>query len=329
MNKFAIIGYGYWGPKVHRSLNNLGYETKYICDLKKINLPKIYNTKFTKNIDDLFLDKEIKYIVVATPPNNHYEITKLAIIHKKNVFVEKPITNSLKEFNYLESLATKNNVIIFENLVFLHSEPFIFLKKYISKKEKDVIYVESQRCNLGKIYYNNDVIDDLFHHDMSILFFLLNKSVSRCYCKLIKPKSNLPNSIAEIILEFNKNLYFKIHLSWYSPIKIRDFKIHLTNEMLHINDVDPDNKIKIYKRSITSDVRKINYRLGDMIVPVLKEKMSPLEKSLKTFTDISNKKNSKKIKENLKYYNSISKKILKIKQYLRKSSKLDKFIDVD
>tara|TARA_Y200000002_G_C22358783_1_gene528155 strand:- start:171 stop:470 length:300 start_codon:yes stop_codon:yes gene_type:complete len=99
--------------------------------------------------------------------------------------------------------------------------------------------------------------------------------------------------------------------------------------MLHINDVDPDNKIKIYKRSITSDVRKINYRLGDMIIPVLKEKMSPLEKSLKTFTNISNKKNSKKIKKNLKYYNSISKKILKIKQYLRKSSKLDKFIDVN
>ena len=39
--KVAIIGYGYWGPKLTRNFNNSNnFEIKYIVDISRINLNK-------------------------------------------------------------------------------------------------------------------------------------------------------------------------------------------------------------------------------------------------------------------------------------------------
>ena len=63
---------------------------------KGLSLAALYDVKKVyTNLDDLMNDKEVDFIYVASPNNLHYEQTKMALEHGKNVICEKPFTTTL------------------------------------------------------------------------------------------------------------------------------------------------------------------------------------------------------------------------------------------
>ncbi|WP_291868581.1 Gfo/Idh/MocA family oxidoreductase [Maribacter sp.] len=65
---------------------------------------------------ELFEDKEVQVIYIATPHNNHAELSIKAMNHGKHVLCEKPIGVNAKEVTAMVAASKKNGVFLMEGL---------------------------------------------------------------------------------------------------------------------------------------------------------------------------------------------------------------------
>ena len=121
-------------------------------------------------------------------------------------------------------------------------------------------------------------------------------------------------------LEFGNSLFCTINLSWYSPIKIRKIFVHTNSEMIEFDDIESDRKIKIYKRKIVKKSKHINYRSGQIIIPDINIKNSPLENSIITFFKLI------KMESKNSAHLEVSENVLRIKSNIRKSLLENRFV---
>src|SRR6266581_256559 len=143
--RFAIIGWGYWGPKIARNLNALPHAS-------------------------VSMVADVDAVIIATPVRTHYQLAKEALLHGKHVLVEKPLTTCVAEAEELIALADQQQRVLTVGHTFLYSPAVNELRKMIQSGDLGKIYcVEAERVNLG--LYRNDinVIWDLAPHDISIL----------------------------------------------------------------------------------------------------------------------------------------------------------------
>src|SRR4030095_4605527 len=93
----AIVGCGKWGINHVRTAYKLfGNKLKYCCDedpKNEGNVKKIsQDIQFTTDIDPILKYESINAVIVATPAETHFDITRDLMNAGKNVLVEKPIT---------------------------------------------------------------------------------------------------------------------------------------------------------------------------------------------------------------------------------------------
>ncbi|TIB83631.1 NAD(P)-binding protein, partial [Wallemia mellicola] len=62
--------------------------------------------------EDILNDSSVQLVVITTSNTSHYDLTKEALKHGKNVVIEKPITPSSEQALELADLATKNDLIL-------------------------------------------------------------------------------------------------------------------------------------------------------------------------------------------------------------------------
>lgn len=55
---------------------------------------KLPGTTYTTDINDIYDDPAIQLVVVTTPNHLHFETAKDALLHGKNVLLEKPFTET-------------------------------------------------------------------------------------------------------------------------------------------------------------------------------------------------------------------------------------------
>ena len=58
---------------------------------------RIPGVQYTTNLDDIYQDPEIQLVVLALPPEVHFQYAKDVLNHGKNVLVEKPFTQTVAE----------------------------------------------------------------------------------------------------------------------------------------------------------------------------------------------------------------------------------------
>ena len=107
-NQIGIIGVGYWGTNIVNVLQKIG--VKNICCYDKItnNLKEI-KKKFPKvkieNNYNKFLNLKHDGIIIAVDTNSHFQIAKDCLNKGFNIFVEKPVTNSIKKLKYFDQIS--------------------------------------------------------------------------------------------------------------------------------------------------------------------------------------------------------------------------------
>jgi predicted dehydrogenase len=78
---------------------------------------------------------------------------------------------------------------------------------------------------------------------------------------------------AYIIAHFNDNLIAHFNINWLSPVKVRTVLIGGEKKMLAWNDLETDEKIKIYDKGVKVKSKEgvykllVEYRTGDMWSP--------------------------------------------------------------
>src|SRR3954462_81623 len=107
--KVAVIGAGYWGPNLIRNFLALDeVEAVVACDRDENRLAKMRKSFYgieTATDNGSVIDRsDVDIIVIATPVSTHHEIAKRALTAGKHVFIEKPMTSSVKEAEDLINL---------------------------------------------------------------------------------------------------------------------------------------------------------------------------------------------------------------------------------
>ena len=114
--RVGVIGYGYWGPNLVRTFNELSSsELVVIADRKEDQLErarsKYPNVALIKDYEELF-NMGLDAVVISTPPNTHFKIAKNCLSHNLHVLVEKPMTLNSQDAEDLIELANVNGLTL-------------------------------------------------------------------------------------------------------------------------------------------------------------------------------------------------------------------------
>ncbi|HUI90895.1 MAG TPA: Gfo/Idh/MocA family oxidoreductase [Chitinivibrionales bacterium] len=278
MLRIGVLGYGYWGPNIVRNFNAAGGATvAAVCDKNQQTYATLAKTnpgiRCTSNPKEIIKAKDIDAVAIVTPVSTHYDLARQALLNGKHVFVEKPFTATVAHAETLVETAEKRKLTIMVDHTFLFTGAVRKIKSLIDEKVLGKIYYyDSTRVNLGLFQHDVNVVWDLAPHDFSIMNYVIKDrpvAVSACGKNHV---SNFEN-IAYITVFFASDLIAHFNVNWLSPVKVRTTLIGGKKKMLVWNDVDPDEKIKVYDRGIEVKNREsiynllVNYRSGDMWAP--------------------------------------------------------------
>jgi len=295
MIKFGVIGYGYWGPNVVRNLSAIdGSEVVLVCDkspdARRASQKTHPGIPVSADTAELVSSTEIDAIAVVTPVWTHYELVKAALENGKHVFVEKPFTSSAEEAEELIELAIRKNLKIMVDHTFLFTGA---VKKIHQLLEEGALgslyYYDSMRVNLGLVQHDVNVIWDLAPHDLSIMDYLI-KERAEAVVATGQTHLNGFEDVAFITVSFPNKIIAHINVNWLSPVKVRTTLIGGERKMLLWNDLEADEKIRIYDKGADISSREgvynllVKYRSGDMWAPQL-EQVEALHQELTYFVD--------------------------------------------
>jgi predicted dehydrogenase len=297
--KFGVVGYGYWGPNVVRNLDQLdGSVMVAVCDKSPAARKKIHKAyprvKVVSETAELVSSTEIDAVAIVTPVWTHYELTKAALENGKHVFVEKPFTSDSGQAEELINLAAKKNLKIMVDHTFLFTGAVKKIGQLLDEGALGKIYYyDSTRVNLGLFQHDINVIWDLAPHDLSIIDHLI-KETPEAVSATGQTHLNGHEDVAFITVYFPNKIIAHINVNWLSPVKVRTTLIGGEKKMLVWNDLEADEKIKVYDKGVHITSREglynllVNYRSGDMWAPQV-EQVEALKQELAYFIDcISN-----------------------------------------
>jgi len=249
----AMLGCGAWGKNLIRNLYKLNI-LKYIYDPDKSKTKSIikkYHIKYA-NIKEILNDKSIKSIIIATPIDTHYELSKIILKKKKNIFVEKPLTSDLRKAYELKYISKKNKTIIMVGHILNYHTGFIKIKKIMNSICLNNIHIFSNRMSNSYENENNKyiILWDYAPHDISIILNIIkNKILLKVYAykKIIKNKI-----YTSIKLIFENNILSNINLSYTNSNKIQNLKIKSKdNKILILDDtLSWNKKLQLNKKYI-------------------------------------------------------------------------------
>lgn len=278
MIKVGVVGYGYWGPNVARNFNIPDVsQVVAITDKRKDCLHRAQqafpHVKVTADCQEVLQSPDIDMVAVVTPVWTHYELAKAALNNGKHVFVEKPFTASVAQAEELIELAARKRLQIMVDHTFLFTGAVRKIRQLMDEGVLGkLFYYDSMRVNLGLFQHDINVIWDLAPHDLSIMDYLIQKEPEAMVATGEK-HLNSHVDVAFLTIYFPDNVVAHINVNWLSPVKIRTTLIGGEKKMLVWNDLEADEKIKVYDKGVSVKNGTgvydllVSYRSGDMWAP--------------------------------------------------------------
>ena len=295
MLRMGVVGYGYWGPNIVRNLRSLeGCQVAGVCDQSPAAVRRIKQAhpdlNVTSNCSELLESKEIDAVAVVTPVCTHFDLAKAALQNGKHVFVEKPFTATVRQAEELVELAERKNLKIMVDHTFLFTGAVRKIRELIDEGVLgDLYYYDSTRVNLGLFQHDVSVIWDLAPHDLSIMSFLIPEEPEAVVATGQSHLNGLVD-VAFLTVYFPGNTIAHINVNWLSPVKVRTTLLGGEKKMLVWNDLEADEKLKIYDKGAQISNGQglydlmVSYRSGDMWAPKV-EQTEALKVELGHFVD--------------------------------------------
>ena len=288
--RLAVIGLGYWGPKIVRNLEALPHtQVTIVADLDAYRLASLADSqpwiKTTTQVEDV-LQSDVEGVIIATPVKTHFQLAKKALLHAKHVFVEKPLTANLAEAEELVTLAERQRRILMVGHTFEYSPAVNELRKIIQNGDLGNIYcIETERVNLGLFRSDINVIWDLAPHDISILLYLLGKKPNQIAVQAHAHLQSPIHDVAHLDLGFADGITAHIHVSWLHPCKIRRVTVIGDKRMAVFDDTNPAEMLKVYNKGADMHADpEVSYRFGATTIPHI-DWIEPLQLECEDFVN--------------------------------------------
>ena len=229
-------------------------------------------------------------VAIVTPVWTHYELAKDALENGKHVFVEKPFTSSAAQAEDLINLAEQKHLMIMVDHTFLFTGAVRKIAQLLDAGTLGKLYYyDATRVNLGLFQHDINVLWDLAPHDLSIMDYLI-KATPEAIVATGQKHLNCHEDVAYMTLYFPEKVIAHINVNWLSPVKVRTTLMGGEKRMLVWNDLEADEKVKIYDKGVDVTNREgvyellVNYRSGDMWAPQL-EQVEALRHELTYFVE--------------------------------------------
>lgn len=157
----ALIGIGYWGSKLKRYIEqNESFNLKYICNSKS-------------DLNEVWNDKEITAVVVATRNDTHYSMAKSALLSGKNVLTEKPLALKTEECEELKQIALDHKRLLLVEYTWTFSKALNKAQSMVKEGEiGNILGFEMAVRHLGR-FKGGSVYWLLGSHMLSVLDMFL------------------------------------------------------------------------------------------------------------------------------------------------------------
>lgn len=263
-NKYiGILGAGYWGNIVIKTLISLGYTNLFVCDADKNKLQTLKNnisTEINTTTNYLDFNESITHLFCLTPASFHFNICKFFLEKNVPVFCEKPLCLDLNEVETLY----KFNVPLFVDWVFIYNETFNYIKTNLIPLYGNLNSIEFNRLNFGPVRYDTNALMDLSVHDLSMLFCIVNNFKKEDFTIFNYKMNKTSIQDDSNIIFYDGNIKVLIKSSWQYNKKQRDVIFNFDNNIISWDDAS--NKILINGTE-------------HIFVP----KLTPLQNSINTF----------------------------------------------
>lgn len=198
--KIGVLGVGHLG-KVHVKLLKQipDFDLVGFYDINKETSDFVSQTFGLKAYDSMAaLIADVDAVDIVTPTPTHFECAQAAVKAGKHVFIEKPVTLTLKESEDLIKLVKEAQVIAQVGHVERFNPAFLSIKEYLNKPQ----FIDTQRFAI----FNTRGIDvpvvlDLMIHDLDIVLSTIKSPIKRVSASGMSVITNTVD-IANARLEF-------------------------------------------------------------------------------------------------------------------------------
>ncbi|MFN7734713.1 MAG: Gfo/Idh/MocA family protein, partial [Pirellula sp.] len=256
MRDVALIGGGYWGKNLARNLHALG-ALHTLCDTHEQTLSN-FSTGYegvakTTSVDAVLQEDSITKVFIAAPAALHYTLAKSALLHGKDVFVEKPLCLTVPEAEELVALSIRLERILMVGHLLQYHPCIQKIKELIAKGELGRLqYITSNRLNLGKIRREENALWSFAPHDLSVILSLVG---DRLPVSLQCTGGGwLTPGVADTTLtsmRFDGEVLAHVFVSWLNPFKEQKLTVVGSHGMVVFDDtLDWDKKLVMYRHQI-------------------------------------------------------------------------------
>lgn len=200
MLKIGVLGAGHLG-KIHiKCIQDIPeYQLVGFYDPFDENASKVEEEFGIKSFSDIAsLLKEVDLVDIVTPTLSHYECAKEALEAGKHVFIEKPVTNTLKEAEELLSLSKTLNLKVQVGHVERYNPAFVAAKAHLSQP----MFIETHRlAQFNPRGLDVPVVLDLMIHDIDVILKAVGSEVTNISASGVNVVADTPD-IANARLEF-------------------------------------------------------------------------------------------------------------------------------
>ena len=224
----GVIGSGHLGQyhvKHYKNMNNINFLGLHDSNPERGNeIAKKYETKYFENVSNLM--EVCDGVSIVTPTESHYDVAKIALNEFGcNVFIEKPITETISQADDLINHAQKNNLIIQVG----HIERLNPALKALEKYDINPKFIDIQRLAPYTVRGTDvPVVLDLMIHDIDILLSLVKSKVKSIHASGVSILTNSVD-IAHARIRFENGTVSSVTASRVAKDKVRKIKIFQDN----------------------------------------------------------------------------------------------------
>jgi len=250
MMKLALIGLGAWGKNYLSTVSQMHTcQITHICARTKKTLSRFSDRyKKTSRYQDLFNEKNIDGVVIATPAITHFQIATDFIKKGIPVLIEKPVVVSYREAQKLGQISKITKSAIMAGYLYLYNSAFQTIVPFYTKIGR-IRYVNSEGCDYGPFRSDVSVLWDWLSHDISMcLRFFMSEPEKVFAWGIPSLNINKNNHFDMIFIRFlfPGSIPVFIKIGSLSPIKKRTFMVIGTKASVVFDDTYKD-KVQMIK----------------------------------------------------------------------------------
>ena len=225
--KIGVVGAGHLGKhhikhlSRHKDVDFVG-----VFDINENSLKNIcdeFSVKPFKSLEELISSCEAVNIV--TPTNTHFDIARKFLNQKKDVFIEKPITNTVEEALALINLAKTNECIVQVGHIERFNPTINKLKELVDNPH----YIEIERLAPFQARGTEvPVVLDLMVHDIDLILEMVNSPLESIQASGAKMMSNSID-VAHAHIKFQNGVVANLKSSRIAQNYVRKIRTYQKN----------------------------------------------------------------------------------------------------